>query len=160
MANYPLQALLSVRWFREDAAKNAVRAAERKVLEAREAVEACRAELAEYRVWRAEETERRYDTIMGVDMSLDDIDAFKAGLATLADGELSRETAVAAAEKEAAACELAVNKAREAVADARREAAKIEAHRDIWREEAKKEAERLEDLEMEEFHTPAGEADD
>lgn len=160
MAKYPLQALLSVRWFREDAAKNAVRAAERKALAAREAVETCRAELAEYRIWRVEETERRYDAIMGVDMSLDDIDAFKAGLAALADGELTRETAAAAAEKEAAACSLAVSKAREAVAEARREAAKIEAHRDIWREEAKKEAERLEDLEMEEFHTPAGEADE
>lgn len=158
--SYPLRALLSVRRFREDAAQNAVRSAERKAREARQAVEKCRAELARYCDWRLEEAERRYDAVMGVDMTLDEVDAFRAGLAALADGELARETAVGAAEKEAAASELAVGKAREAAAQARREAAKIEAHREIWREEARKEAERLEDREMEEFHAPAGEADE
>ena len=42
-------------------------------------------------------------------------------------------------------------KAREAARQAQHETAKIVAHRDIWLVEAKREAERLEDLEMEEF---------
>ena len=45
----------------------------------------------------------------------------------------------------------AFNKAREAARLAQHETSKILAHRDIWREQAKREAERREDLEMEEF---------
>ena len=44
-----------------------------------------------------------------------------------------------------------VRKAREAARQAQHETAKIVTHRDIWLVEAKREAERLEDLEMEEF---------
>ena len=51
--------------------------------------------------------------------------------------------------------EQAVDHARQAVAHARREAAKIESHRDIWQEIDKKERERQEDLELEEFAVPA-----
>ena len=47
-----------------------------------------------------------------------------------------------------------------AVALARREAAKIEKHRDIWQENAKREQEHLEDLELEEFATPSRASDD
>ena len=50
--------------------------------------------------------------------------------------------------------------AQRAVALARREAAKIEKHRDIWQENAKREQEHLEDLELEEFATPSRASDD
>ena len=65
MEKYPLAPLLKVREYREDAAKNALSAAERAVVEAQEAVELCRGELERYKVWRQEEVERRYDAIMG-----------------------------------------------------------------------------------------------
>ena len=143
MEAYPLAPLLKVREYREDAAKNALRAAERAVIEAREEVERCREELERYKVWRLEEADRRYETIMGKAQSLKELDAFKAGLGALADGELHREEAVAAA--------LAEVKKREAARLAQHETSKILAHRDIWREQAKREAERREDLEMEEF---------
>ena len=113
-----------------------------------------------YRVWRPEEENRRYDAILGEAMSLDDVAEFRASLGALAEGEQEREQAVAEAEKNVARKEQEVNTAREAVAAARKEAAKIEAHRDIWLTEAKKEAERQEDLEMEEFKAPAGQSDE
>lgn len=117
-------------------------------------------ELERYRVWRPEEENRRYDAILGEAMSLDDVAEFRASLGALAEGEQEREQAVAEAEKNVARKEQEVNTAREAVAAARKEAAKIEAHRDIWLTEAKKEAERQEDLEMEEFKAPAGQSDE
>ena len=149
MQPYPLQSLLTVRHFREEAAKNEVRAAERRLAEAREEVRKREEELERYRVWRPEEEKRRYDAILGEAMSLDDVAEFRASLG-----------AVAEAEKNVARKEQEVNTAREAVAAARKEAAKIEAHRDIWLTEAKKEAERQEDLEMEEFKAPAGQSDE
>ena len=95
MEKYPLAPLLKVREYREDAAKNALSAAERAVVEAQEAVERCRGELERYKVWRQEEVERRYDAIMGKGLSLKELDVFKAGLGALADGELKLEEAIA-----------------------------------------------------------------
>ena len=91
MEKYPLAPLLNVREYREDAAKNALSAAERAVVEAQEAVERCREELERYKVWRQEEVERRYDAIMGKGLSLKELDVFKVGLGALADGELKLE---------------------------------------------------------------------
>ena len=73
MPSYPLQSLLSVRRFREDAAKNEVRAAERRLAEAREEVRKKEEELERYRAWRPEEENRRYDAIMGQSMNLEDV---------------------------------------------------------------------------------------
>ena len=160
MEKYPLAPLLRVREYREDAAKNALSAAERAVVEAQEAVERCRRELERYKVWRQEEVERRYDAIMGETMSLEEVAGFRASLGALAEGEQERILAVTEAEKAVGQKEREVAAAREAVAEARREAAKIEAHRDIWLAEAKREAERQEDLELEEFKTPAGQSDE
>ena len=159
MPSYPLQSLLTVRRFREDAAKNEVRATERRLAEAREEVRKKEEELERYRAWRPEE-ENRYDAIMGQSMNLEDVAEFRASLGALAEGEQQRVQAVTEAEKIAAQKERDVAAAREAVAEARREAAKIEAHRDIWLAEAKKEAERQEDLEMEEFKAPSGQSDE
>ena len=77
MEKYPLAPLLKVREYREDAAKNALSAAERAVVEAQEAVERCRGELERYKVWRQEEVERRYDAIMGKGLSLKELDPRK-----------------------------------------------------------------------------------
>ena len=65
-----------------------------------------------------------------------------------------------AAEEQVRQQEQAVTGAQRAVALARREAAKIEKHRDIWQENAKREQEHLEDLELEEFATPSRASDD
>lgn len=151
MEKYPLAPLLKVREYREDAAKNALSAAERAVVEAQEAVERCREELERYKVWRQEEVERRYDAIMGKGLSLKELDVFKVGLGALADGELKLEESIAQALENVKKRQEDVRKARESARQAQHETAKIVTHRDIWLVEAKREAERLEDLEMEEF---------
>ena len=114
MEKYPLAPLLKVREYREDAAKNALSAAERAVVEAQEAVERCRGELERYKVWRQEEVERRYDAIMGKGLSLKELDVFKAGLGALADGELKLEEAIAQALENVKKRQEDVRKAREA----------------------------------------------
>jgi len=156
---YPLQSLLSVRLFREEGAKNAVRAAERRAAEARAEMDKRRQELERYRHWRPKEENRLYDAIMGQPLSLEDMATFRASLTALAEAEEERVQAVTEAQTIVVQREQEVTAARKAVATARREAAKIEAHRDIWLAEARKEAERLEDVELEEF-APSSERDD
>lgn len=157
---YPLQPLLDVRHFREEAARNEVRAAERRHAEARETVRQCREELERYRLWRPEEEARRYAAVMGACMTLEAVSAFRIGLTGLAEAEAERERALAEAEKQAVEKEQAVQAARQAATLARKEAARIETHREIWRAEAGIEAQRLEDLEMEEVKRPAGHGDE
>lgn len=148
---YPLQPLLSVRSFREDNAKAAVSAAEAAVRQAEEAAEAKRTELERYVQWLPEEKERRYNGIMGKEMTLADLDVFKAGLAALDDGVLLREDAVREAEKSVEERKADLRAALAALTAARKEKMKIEAHRDIWAQAAAKEAEHAADLELEDF---------
>lgn len=151
MDAYPLEALLSVRHFREEEAKRVVRYAELAVREAEDEVLARRKELEEYRIWRVQEEERRYDAIMHTVMSMSRLDAFKAGLAQLAATEATKEEAIRKAEKKVLEAQNALQKARETAKLALKNTTKIQTHKDIWSEEAKKEAEHREDLELEEF---------
>ena len=151
MENYPLESLLSVRHYREEGAKRRVRGAENAVREAEAAVEERKKELEEFRIWRRDEEERRYESIMNRPMSIGQLDDFKMGLALLAAQESDREQAVVKAEKEVDLRRTELGKAQEAAKLARKNTSKIQAHKDIWQEEAKKEAEHKEDLELEEF---------
>ena len=150
-AGYPLEPLLTVRHFREDAAQNALRRAEQAVRDAENLIVQRQGELEEYRRWRVDEEERRYNEIIGQEMIMAEIDKFRAGLASLANEEQGKILAVDQARTELEKCQAAVAQAREAVRTAQKETAKIVAHKDIWKVVAKKEAERQEDLETEEF---------
>ncbi|MBQ3059974.1 MAG: YscO family type III secretion system apparatus protein [Desulfovibrio sp.] len=147
---YPLQALLNVRHFREEAARKEVRAAEQRHAEALRTLERCKADLERYRLWRPEEENRRYATIMGTAMSIDDMAAFRTALTVLAEGEAERGRAVSQAEEVAAQTMQEVRAAKQAAVLARKDAARIESHREIWLGEAQKQNERREDLELEE----------
>ena len=97
---YPLQALLSVRHYREDAARNALRLEERRLVQAREEAMRRQAELERYRIWRQEEEERRYAAILGARLSLEKVADFRASLGALATGEQERFQAVRQAEEQ------------------------------------------------------------
>ena len=148
---YPLQPLLSVRSFREDNAKAAVSAAEAAVRQAEEELTHRQAELERYRQWLPEEKERRYDAIMGKEMTMTDLEQFKAGLSLLDDGLLIREDAVQEAENIVEKRKSELRAAQVALTAARKEKIKIETHKDIWAQAAAKEAEQAADRELEEF---------
>ena len=151
MGVYPLESLLSVRKYREDEAARTVKAAESEVKTAKDAVDARQSELQAFRLWRADEEKRRYAAVMGKPCTIKDIDDLKAGLAQLAAQEIVREEAVSKAEKAHLQAQTRLEGARLAAKNAQKETAKIMAHKDIWAEEDKRESERKEDLELEEF---------
>ena len=151
MEPYPLASLLMVRQYREESAKRRVRSAETALREAEEQVQRQQKALEEYRLWRKEEEDRRYAAIMNIPMSLEELDNFKAGLALMASEETNLEQAVIQARKIVEDRRTELEKAKEAAKIAGKNTSKIQAHKDIWKEEAKKEAEHKEDLELEEF---------
>jgi type III secretion protein O len=150
---YPLQSLLNVRMFREEAADRGVTAAKNTLKEAAAAYELKQQEVEAFKKWRVEEEERRWDAFMKTTTKIEGIERFKAGLAALASQELMKDQELESAKQTVSQKETELEKAKNAASIAHKNTAKIEAHKDIWSEEAKKEAERVEDLELEEFHS-------
>ena len=150
---YPLQSLLNVREFREESAKRGVTTAKNLLKEATAAYEVKQHEVEEFKKWRAEEEERRWNALFKTAVKIDGIERFKAGLAALANQELQKDQELESARQTVSQKQAELDKAKDAASIARKNTAKIEAHKDIWSEEAKKEAERVEVLELEEFHS-------
>ncbi|MEG2140848.1 MAG: YscO family type III secretion system apparatus protein [Bilophila sp.] len=154
MARYPLEPLLRVRTFREKAAEQGVRTSEAVLAEAEKEKKRRQRALAEYHEWRTLEEDRRYASIMGQNLSLEELENFKAGFAALALTELEHEEAALAAEEQRQKAVTSVHEARAKFAAARKDTAKIAAHRDIWQEEQQKEAEKTAETELEDFRVP------
>jgi hypothetical protein len=148
---YPLEGLLAIRAFREETALRNVSAAEAALKAAALETEKRRREFESYRRWRGEEVERRYQSIMGREMSLRDLDEFKASLARLDLEEQMKRQAALEAEKLQEAAWADLRKARATLNLAMRAKRKILSHRDQWLEGVAREEERLQDLELEEF---------
>jgi type III secretion protein O len=148
---YSLSGLLFIRDFRVDAAVKAVSVAEAALRDAQATHIRLQEEHVAYRQWRAEETERRYQGIMGQSLTQDELDKFKIGLAMLVDEELHKEAAARDAAREVEVTHEKLVAARQSWREADRDRQKILYHRDEWQKEYAREQVRQEDLELEEF---------
>lgn len=151
MEKYPLQALLNVRQYREKNAQNAVRQAENAYKECAEQCQKQAEAVQSYHTWRLAEEERKYDEIMGTCLTAEELDNFKQYFSKLKEKELALEEELAKLEKQKQAAKEQIAVKREEFKTAKKNTAKIEAHQKIWKQEEKKEQERKEDLEAEEF---------
>jgi type III secretion protein O len=148
---YPLEGLMAVKAFREERSVKNLGAAETRLKAATAETEKQRRRLEDFLVWCAEEAERRYQAIMGREMSQGELEEFKYGLAALDSQALERHEAAAEAEKLEAAARASLQEAKAALREAALAREKISLHREIWLESAACEEERLQDLELEEF---------
>lgn len=151
MEKYPLQSLLDVRKYREQNAQNAVRQAENLY---KECVSSCmeqQKKIAEYAKWKVQEEERKYTEILGSQLHIDDLEDFKQYFAYLKDKGVKLEEELYTLEKQKENAKQTVEQKKEEFKLAKKNTTKIEAHHDIWKQAEKKEQERKEDLEAEEF---------
>ena len=88
MAKYPLEKLIGLRSHRVDEAQRARMLAQKKVEQAQTAIKKKIQEIEDYKVWKEEETVRRYDSVMFKELSNDAFEKFKQDLANLNIGEL------------------------------------------------------------------------
>jgi type III secretion protein O len=156
---YPLQSLISLRHFREQAAEREVREAETQRRLAVAERDRKGLELEDYRLYRQKETERRWSELLGRTKSLADLDDFRAGLADLAQRELDLEMELEQEEKKVAEKTELLAQAKAALLACVKARDKLESHKDLYLAEANKESQRLEDLEMEEFRPLMGPAE-
>lgn len=158
MSGYPLGPLLRIRKLREQAAAAEMAAGRRRLEEAGRILQQRRDELAAYGPWRIRREEDLFAAIKNRLVSVSRIDEMKAEIAALAAEEQRLEELVLVAEKDRDEARMALDQARAAHARTVREEHKIVEHRSIWNAEQRREAERVQDLELEEVPSKASHA--
>ena len=146
-----LHELLKIKNIREQAAETEVRKCKNRVEAAKEEVKKKQQEFEEYVEWRSKEEQRLYDNIINAEVRQNDLDNLKKKIALLREKDVTLEQAVAEARKKVEEEEQALEKAREEHAKTMQAVQKFEEFTRVQDAEAQKEAERIEDLEMEEF---------
>ena len=145
-----LEELLKIKRIRERDAEAAVRLAERKLAEAREAVRAAKKAVSEHHDFRLKEEIRLFEEIRGEEVHVRDFDDMKQAVATLRKTEADLEETVAEKTKAIAPAEQALNAAQNAYREAKAATMKFEELVDLERAEAKKAQIFREDAETEE----------
>jgi type III secretion protein O len=154
MKKYPLAALLRLRIFRQDKAMRSLQSCERKLVAARFEVKKAVKEHEDFIKWLIKEEDDRYNAIMGKNMTLDDVDEFKAGLLSIRARESLYLENILKAKNNVQICKENVVQAKAALLAAQKGTIKIEEHKERWREVVKLEEERAEELELEDFTPP------
>ena len=151
MTAYILQDLVDIRKMRENRAAQEAARARSFQDQASEAVTNAKRQLEEFRIWRTEEKDRLYNTIINQIVHMRDLDRLKEALAELDEREAMFMKRIADAERQLEEAVAVLDKARAAFREATRNVEKLDEHRETWETEAAREAERAADLEMEEF---------
>ena len=151
MTGYPLAPLARVRRLREENAMTEYAVRTRAHQTAKQETLARRKALEEYQFWRKEEEDRRYLEILGKELPRKEIDEFKAGITALREKDSILMEAVEEAQKTEEEAAKRRDEAAQILKQRRKDKEKIDTHREIWHVGETREAERKEDLEMEEF---------
>lgn len=157
MAKYPLEKLIGLRSHRVDEAQRARMLAQKKVEQAQTAIKKKIQEIEDYKVWKEEETVRRYDSVMFKELSNEAFEKFKQDLANLNIGELKLQDELRVLKNEEVSLKQDLEKAKEFERKATADLNKLEEHKKIWLEIQRIEIERQEEAELEDFHTKKNE---
>ncbi len=146
-----LHDLLKVKEIREKSANDEVLRRKRLLAEARQTKKEKEQALVDYIEWRCKEEQALYDNILNTDVRQNDLDMLKQKVALLREKDATLEQAIEAAKNDVAAAEKALKAAQEAHHKAQLAVEKFEEFTRVLDEEAAREAQRLEEIEMEEF---------
>ena len=146
-----LHQLLKIKNIREQAAETEVRKCKNRIEIAKKEVRQKQQEFEEYVDWRGKEEKRLYDNIINTEVHQNDLSHLKKKIALMREKDVTLEQAVAEAEKKVIDEEQALEQAKKVHTKAIQAVEKFAEFTKVQDAEAKKDAERLEDLEMEEF---------
>ncbi|MDP0562797.1 MAG: YscO family type III secretion system apparatus protein [Candidatus Endonucleobacter sp. (ex Gigantidas childressi)] len=146
-----LHELLKIKKIRETSAHNALLKQKRLLEEAQQMQKDKEQELEDYIEWRCKEEHILYDNILNTDVKQHDLDFLKKKVAALRENDVALEQAVEEAKSRVIDVEQELELAEERYRKARQAVEKFEEFTKVLDEEAAKEVQRLEDIEMEEF---------
>ena len=143
--------LFKIKEFRENSASNDVRLKRSALEEAHQTLLRREREFADYRTWREGREVELYDEIVGSLVRVGDLDDLKEKIFRLREKERLLQEKVKEAEQARQTAMDLLDQSIAAHRQAMRDKEKFAELRDIARKELKKEEERAEDMEMEEF---------
>ena len=151
MRAYPLSSLVSLRERRVDEAQNALRLSISRLEEARLSLKRKEQELSDYKVWKKEEINRRYDELIGKVKKQEEISKFNHELVSLNIKEFDLQTEIEQLAKDLENAQKAYEKAVQVVNSVQKDLVKLEKHREIWQFQEKRYEEYLADQELDDF---------
>ena len=151
MRAYPLSSLVSLRERRVDEAQNALRLSISRLEEARLSLKRKEQELSDYKVWKKEEINRRYDELIGKVKKQEEISKFNHELVSLNIKEFDLQSEIEQLAKDLENAQKAYEKAVQVVNSVQKDLAKLEKHRKIWQFQEKRYEEYLADQELDDF---------
>lgn len=143
--------LVHVKEIREQSALNKAKKCEQKFEAASEQLLAKEKALSEYVDWRCLEEKGLYENILNSSVRQKELDFLKQSVALLREKDAEYKLEIETAEQEKEAAEAAFEEAKEAHRKTLQTLEKFKEFARVQDEEAAKEAERLEELELEEF---------
>ncbi|MCY4471743.1 MAG: YscO family type III secretion system apparatus protein [Kistimonas sp.] len=146
-----LNDLLRIKKIREKKAAEEVRKCRYRVETAAQELEKKKQELVDYKKWRIEEEQRRYDAIMNTQVKQFDLDILKQTVAKLREKDLVMQDDIKKAEDHLEKTKEQLEEARKAHVLATRAVQKFEEFIREQDKELAREQERKEELELEEF---------
>ena len=148
---YPLAALLMLRQRRYDDALKQRQQRQQALRAAVQAVETKKGELADYKVWKREEIDRRYDALLEQVLTQTELARFHQGIGALDIKEHALEEELRAGEQRLKQAQADLEAAKSEAVSRQKAAAKLEQHRSLFMAKAAAEAERREESELEDF---------
>lgn len=148
---YPLEELFRIRKIRVDESRVTVVRVTHELESALTVLYRKKKELEEYEKWRVSEEERLFINIKRKILSMRQLESYRNKIAAMREKELLYREEICRAETEVENVRQRLEKAKEVLKRVIREKEKIEAHKERWMEEARKEEERQQDLELEDF---------
>jgi len=155
MTPYLLHDLVRVRQHREEQAGEAVARARRRLHEARTALTQAEKDLEDYTVWRGQEERRKLDALMRRLLRTGELTDVRQEIALLREREFEFVDRVKKAEADVEKAATELDECRQKHARAVRELEKLLAHRSLWQHARAREIEHAEELEIEDFSSPA-----
>ena len=148
---YALQSLLRIRAMREDRASAELSAARQEVQKANEALEERKEDLRQFELTKEERRDRIFNAVMGQHITRDELDLAFEGVARIDEEGALKADNVALATSELKEKEKLAETARLNFVKASKEKMKITEHKSLWIAETEKEAERKQEIELEDF---------
>ena len=151
MQNYPLFSLIHIRKHREQYIKKTKHILEEQLKNIEKKITAQQNTITNYHTWRIQEEEKEYTKIIGKNIHHTELEQFKNTFTILKQRELLLEQELEELQKikEKYLAELQVQN--NALKIAQKECIKIEKHFELWQEAYKKQTEKKEEAELEEF---------
>lgn len=151
MHAYPLQSLIMLRTRRVDEAQRDLTLKREIVNRTKRELESKKQELVDYKNWKMVEINTRYDNLLGMVKTQEEISKFNQGIAALNIKEFNLNEEISKLQKSLEKVQQDYDKALIVVNTAQKALAKLEKHKEIWQVQEKRYEEYLADQELDDF---------